>query len=127
MIFENSLPKANFGQNIRDSPNGSLTADSRSLQTATLKAIRAAIDRYLRQPRNNKPWPIVDDSAFQKSNKVLNAVCKKLMQKGKFVPTIHKNPITCEQLQYLYETGQLNLASGIPWIRFNSFALHGFT
>ena len=24
MIFENSLPKANFGQNIRDSPNGSL-------------------------------------------------------------------------------------------------------
>ena len=37
MIFENSLPKANFGQNIRDSPNESLTADSRSLQTATLK------------------------------------------------------------------------------------------
>ena len=36
MIFENSVPKANFGQNIRDSPNGSLTADSRSLQTATL-------------------------------------------------------------------------------------------
>ena len=25
MIFENSVPKANFGQNIRDSPNGSLT------------------------------------------------------------------------------------------------------
>ena len=37
MIFENSLPKANFKQNIRDSPNGSLTADSRSLQTASLK------------------------------------------------------------------------------------------
>ena len=37
MVFENSVPKANFGQNIRDSPNGSLTADSRSLQTATLK------------------------------------------------------------------------------------------
>ena len=39
MFFENSLPKANFGQNIRDSPNGSLTADSRSLQTATLKKL----------------------------------------------------------------------------------------
>ena len=39
MIFENSLSKANFGQNIRDSPNGSLTADSRSLQTATLKCL----------------------------------------------------------------------------------------
>ena len=36
MVFENSLPKAYFGQNIRDSPNGSFTADSRSLQTATL-------------------------------------------------------------------------------------------
>ena len=39
MVFENSVPKANFGQNIRDSPNGSLTADSRSLQTATLNAV----------------------------------------------------------------------------------------
>ena len=37
MIFENSLPKANLGQNIRDSPNGSLTADSRSLPAATVK------------------------------------------------------------------------------------------
>ena len=36
-IFENSLPKTNFGQNIKDSPNGSMTANSRSLQTATLK------------------------------------------------------------------------------------------
>ena len=42
MIFENSLPKANFGQNIRDSPNGSLTADSQSLQTATLKRTQFA-------------------------------------------------------------------------------------
>ena len=93
----------------------------------SLKAIRAAIDRYLRQPPNNKPWSIVGDSAFQKSNKVINAVCKQLMQKGKFGPTIHKNPITSEQLQQLYETGQLNSASGRPWIRLNSSALHGFT
>ncbi|XP_068717281.1 uncharacterized protein [Montipora capricornis] len=45
MIFENSLPKANFGQNIRDSPNGSLTADSRSLQTATLKSSIFSVKR----------------------------------------------------------------------------------
>ena len=44
MIFENSLPKANFGQNIRDSPNGSLTADSRSLQTATLKPWKESLE-----------------------------------------------------------------------------------
>lgn len=37
MIFENSLPKGIFGKNIRDSPNGSLTTDSRSLQVAILK------------------------------------------------------------------------------------------
>ena len=36
-IVYHSLPKANFGQNIRDSSNGSLTADSRSLRTSTLK------------------------------------------------------------------------------------------
>ena len=54
MIFENSLPKANFGQNIRDSPNGSLTADSRSLQTATLNkqtansTLQSRLREYLR-------------------------------------------------------------------------------
>ena len=36
-IVYHSLLKANFGQNIRDSSNGSLTADSRSLRTSTLK------------------------------------------------------------------------------------------
>ena len=36
-IVYHSLPKANFGQNIRDSSNGSLTADSPSLRTSTLK------------------------------------------------------------------------------------------
>ena len=36
-IVYHSLPKANFGQNIRDSSNGSLTADFRSLRTSTLK------------------------------------------------------------------------------------------
>ena len=71
------------------------------------KVIREAIDRYLRQPPNNKPWSIVGDSAFQKSNKVLNAICKQMMQEGKVGPTIHKNPITSEQLQQLHETGQL--------------------
>ena len=39
MIFENSLPKGTSGQNIRDSPNGSLSADSRSLQAAILKSL----------------------------------------------------------------------------------------
>ena len=81
--------------------------DDTEFKVSSLKAIRAAIDRYLRQPPNNRPWSIVGDSAFQKSNKVLNAICKQMMQEGKVQPTIHKNPITSEQLQQLYETGQL--------------------
>ena len=68
--------------------------DGTEFKVSSLKAIRAAIDRYLRQPTNNKPWSIVGDSAFQKSNKVLNAICTQMMQEGKVGPTIHKNPIT---------------------------------
>ena len=83
----------------------------------------AAIDRYLRQPPNNKPWSIVSDSAFQKSNKVLNAICKQMMLDGKVGLTIHKNRAN----NYNSCTKQGNSASGIPWIRLNSSALHGFT
>ena len=57
MIFENSLPKANFGQNIRDSPNGSLTADSRSLQTATLNPVNRG--KFLIDLKQ-LPWANVD-------------------------------------------------------------------
>ena len=81
--------------------------DGTEFKVSSLKAIQAAIDRYLRQPPNNKPWSIVGDSAFQKSSKVLNAICEQMMQDGKVGPTIHKNPITSEQLQQLYETGHL--------------------
>ena len=63
---------------------------------------------------NNKPWSTVGDSAFQKSNKVLNAICKQMMQEGKVGSTIHKNPMTSEQLRQLR-------------ISLNSSALHGFT
>ena len=70
-------------------------------KVSSVKAIQAAIDRYSRQPPNNKPWSIVGDSAFQ------NAICKQMMQEGKVGPTIHKNPITNKQLQQVYETGQL--------------------
>ena len=82
--------------------------DGSEFKDSSLQAIRAAINRYLREPPNNKPWSIVGDSAFQKSNKVLIAICKQVMQDGKVRPTIHKNPITSKQLQQLYETGQLS-------------------
>ena len=81
--------------------------DGTEFKVSSLKAIRATIDQYLRQPSNNNPWSIVGDSAFKKSNKVFNAICKQMMQEGKVGPAIHKNPITNEQLQQLYETSHL--------------------
>ena len=71
------------------------------------KFIWAAIDRYLTQPPNNKPWSMVGDSAFQKSNKVVNAIYKQVMQEWKVAPTIDNNLITSEQLQQRYERGLL--------------------
>jgi len=82
--------------------------DGTEFTVPSLKVIWVAIGRHLRQPPNNKPWSIVGNSTFQKSNKVFNAICKQMMQEGKIGPTIHKNPIMSEQLQQLYETGQLS-------------------
>ena len=57
------------------------------------------------QPKN-KLWSIVGDSAFQKSNKVLSAICKRMMQEEKVGPS-NKNPMTSQQLEELCKTGQL--------------------
>ena len=70
--------------------------DGTKFKVLSLKAIRTAVNRYLRQPPNNKPRSIVGD-----------AICKQMMQEGKVGSTLHKNPITSEQLQQLYVTGQL--------------------
>ena len=43
MIFDNSLSEGILGLNIRDSQNGSLTADSQSLQAATLKILETKV------------------------------------------------------------------------------------
>ena len=66
MFFENSLPKANFGQNIRDSPNGSLTADSRSLQTATLKGCIPLSKREVKIIKKMRPECLFSTSLLYK-------------------------------------------------------------
>ena len=43
MIFENSSQKGIFGPNMRDSPNWSSTANSRSLQAAAINTF----EKYL--------------------------------------------------------------------------------
>ena len=80
-------------------------------KVSSLKAIPAAIDRYLKQAPINKPGSIVGDYEFKKANDTLNAVCKNLMKEGKVRPVVHKTPITSEQFQKLFESGQLGNAN----------------
>ena len=80
-------------------------------KVSSLRAIRGAIDRYLKQPPHNKPWSIIGDSEFAKANQTLNAICKNMMKEGKVGPVVHKNPITSEQMQELFTSGQLGDAN----------------
>ena len=55
----------------------------------------------------NKPCSIVGDPAFETANKVLDVICRKNAQEGKASPIVHKQPITKEQVEQLFQTGQL--------------------
>ena len=79
-------------------------------KVSSLKAIRAAIDRYLKHAPIDKPGSIVGDYEFKKANDTLNAVCKNLMKEEKVRPVVHKTPIISERLQKLFESGQLGNA-----------------
>ena len=74
---------------------------------SSLRIIRAAIERNLKQPPSNKKWSIVGDPAFEKANKVLNAICKRNAQEGRAAPTVHKQAITREQAEHLFRSEQL--------------------
>jgi len=76
-------------------------------KVSSLRAIRGAIERYLKQPSNNKPWSIIGDSEFPKANQTRNSICKNMVKEGKAGPVVHKHPITSEQMQELFRTGQL--------------------
>ena len=65
---------------------------------SSLKAIPAAIHRFLKNAPINKPWSIVGYYEF-KANDTVNAVCKNLKKEGKIGAVVHKTPITSEQLQ----------------------------
>ena len=81
--------------------------DGNDFKVSSLRTIRAAIERYLKQPPINKPWSIVGDPAFETANKVLNAICRKNAQEGKASTIVHKQPITKEQVEQLFWIGQL--------------------
>jgi len=55
-----------------------------------MKSIRAAIDRFLRSPPNNKPFSIISDAVFTGANKVLDAFVKDFRRTGKVAGIVHK-------------------------------------
>ena len=75
-----------------------------------MKSIRAAIDRFLRSPPHNKPFSIISDAVFTGANKVLDAFVKDLRRMGKVAGIVHKKAVSKDQIQRLFESGELGLA-----------------
>ena len=44
---------------------------------------------------------------FSEANKTLNSYLKQLVNEGKIAGTVHKNPLTSEIIQKLYDAGEL--------------------
>ena len=66
--------------------------DGQFYKSSSLKAIRAAIDRYLRMSPHSKQFSIVADPAFTEANKILDAFLKELRKSGKLVVLCIKRP-----------------------------------
>ena len=81
--------------------------DGSFVKVSSLKAIRAAVERFLKSAPNNKPSSIISDPQFNDS---LNAFAKSIRGEGKVGSVVHKNPITKEQIEMLFERQQLGPA-----------------
>ena len=76
-----------------------------------MKSIRAAIDRFLRSPPHNKPFSIISDAVFTGANKGLDAFVKDLRRTGKVAGIVHKKAVSKDQIQRLFESGELGPAN----------------
>ena len=77
---------------------------------SSLKAIRAAVDRFLKSAPNSEPWSIISDPQFKQANDALDAFAKSIRREGKVGGVVHKSPITKEQIETLFERQQLGPA-----------------
>ena len=75
-----------------------------------MKSIRAAIDCFLRSPPH-KPFSIISDAVFTGANKVLDAFVKDLRRTGKVARIVHKKAVPKDQIQRLFESGELGPAN----------------
>ena len=85
--------------------------DGSYYKATSLKSIRSAIDRYLRSPPHSKQFSIISDAAFTEANRVLYAFVKNLKMTGKIEGVVHRQAITKEQVQKLFDSGQLGPAN----------------
>ena len=84
--------------------------DGSFYKKSSMLSIRAAIDRFLREPPNSKPFSITAHPAFAEANKVLDAFVKSLRKSGKIAGAVHKESMTEEHIQQLFESGELGPA-----------------
>ena len=81
--------------------------DGGHYKQTSLLSIRAALDRYLRSSPLSKTFSICDGIQFNEVNKALNSYLKHLASTGKIAGTIHKNPLTAQIVQKLFESEEL--------------------
>jgi len=74
------------------------------------KSIRTTIDRFLRSAPHNKPFSIISDAVFIGANKVLDAFVKDLRRTGKVAGIAHRKAESKDQIQRLFESGELGPA-----------------
>ena len=82
-------------------------ARTKSLQEEkSVFSIRAALDRYLCLLAINKKFSICVTIQFNEANKALNSYLKHIASTAKIAGTVHKNPLTVEVVQKLFEAGE---------------------
>lgn len=88
--------------------------DGQFYKSSSLKAIRTANDRghdrYLRMPPHSKQFSIVADPAFTEANKILDAFARELRQSDKISGVVHKEAISKQQVEKLFQSGELGPA-----------------
>lgn len=79
-------------------------------KASSLRSIRAGLDRFLQSPELKKPYSIISDPEFLQANKALDAFVKTLRKDGDIAGVVHKDTLTREVVEKLFETGQLGPA-----------------
>ena len=87
--------------------------DGSYYKKSSLLSIRAALDHQLCSPPFNKKVSVCDTVQFNEANKVLNSYLKHLASSGKIAATVHRNPLTAETVQKVFEAGELRYSKSI--------------